>query len=172
MERAREPSNFDSFLQLYWLLAVLVALVHNSPPYYSLKCTALGIACPNIKSATSGKLKADPTLSRIAQSISHWVESGEEIASQISIQRGGEEVFNFYAADTVRTEGRFDDRSLATVFSNGKTFEALFMALAVDQKWIASYDDPVTAYWPRFPTNRKKYSIRISDVLRHEAGLC
>jgi len=157
------------------LLGILIAVVHHSPPYLSTRCT-LGLGqCPQVKHATTGKHqgdKADDILNRIKQSITHWIDSGEEIASQLSIRRKGEEIFNFYAADTVRTGNRFDERSLVTIFSNGKTFEAMFMAMAVEQKWISSYDDPITKYWRRFPTNRKKYDIRISDVLRHEAGLC
>lgn len=154
------------------VLAFTITIIHNAPPHLSLQCSGFGLYCPQITFAKSGKHKADETLNRIVKSITHWIDTGEAIASQLSIRQKGNEIFNFYAADTVRTGDRFDDRSLITIFSNGKTFEALFMALAIDQKWIDSYDDPITKYWPRFPTNRKKYNIKISDVLRHEAGLC
>ena len=153
------------------VVAITIGLIHYSPPYLATECLLFNIHCPVIdqKLVTDDK---HTKLQLIAKSITHWIESGEEIASQISIRSNTKETFNFYATDTLRTGDRFDDRSLCSIFSNGKVFEALFIAIAVDRKWIASYDDAVRKYWPRFPKRKGMADIQVKDVLRHEAGLC
>eukprot|EP01084_Bolivina_argentea_P194198 333167_1 len=156
------------------LIGIIIGIIHNSPPYLNTECVLLQMNCPKIKSQiinqqSDNKFKG---FDLIAKSIKHWISNGEEIASQINIRIKGKESFNFYAADSIKTNNNFDEKSLCTIFSNTKVFASLLIGIAIDKKWIKSYDDPVTKYWKRFPTNKGIYNLKIKDILRHEGGLC
>eukprot|EP01084_Bolivina_argentea_P192915 331081_1 len=123
--------------------------------------------------------------------LADYIRHGQDIGTQISVFIKNKEQLNYYAVD----KNRFPDynvSSLHTIFSSTKNISALLIAIAVNNKWINSYDDNIHKYWPEFPTksqffkvtkdnkgNRKlifedceneKY-LTISDILRHEGGL-
>jgi CubicO group peptidase (beta-lactamase class C family) len=56
-----------------------------------------------------------------------------------------------------------------TVFSSGKNLEVMAMGYLVE-RGLVNYGDKVTKHWPEFGQNGKE-SVRIADVMRHEAGL-
>ena len=59
--------------------------------------------------------------------------------------------------------------SITTIWSSGKNVAATLIAIMVDQG-LVNYESPVAEYWPEFAQNNKE-TIRICDVLRHEAGM-
>lgn len=59
--------------------------------------------------------------------------------------------------------------SLVQVWSNGKTFCSILLAMLADKDKL-SFDDSVSKHWPEFK-NKGKGFLKIKDVLRHEAGL-
>ena len=58
---------------------------------------------------------------------------------------------------------------LQTIFSSGKSFESVALAILYD-KGLFEYEDKVTKYWPEFGQNGKE-DIKISDVCQHRTGL-
>ena len=56
-----------------------------------------------------------------------------------------------------------------TIFSSGKSLEAIAMATLFD-KGLFQYEDTIGKYWPEFAQNGKE-NVKICDVLRHESGL-
>ena len=46
---------------------------------------------------------------------------------------------------------------------------SIMLAMMHDKK-LFDYDDKVVKHWPEFAPNQKE-NIKISDILRHEAGL-
>eukprot|EP01084_Bolivina_argentea_P071092 129284_1 len=156
------------------IIGIIIGIIHNSPPYLNTECVLFKINCPKIKSQIiqQSSMQDNNGYDLITKSMKHWIQNGEEIATQINVRIKGKESFSFYATDSLKTNNNFDDKSLCTIFSNTKTFAALLIGIAIDKKWITSYDDSVTKYWRRFPTNKGKYDLKIADVLRHESGLC
>ena len=58
---------------------------------------------------------------------------------------------------------------MTTVMSSGKSVASILMALMVDCRFL-DLNEKVTKYWPEFGKNYKGH-IKVSDVLRHGAGL-
>ena len=65
--------------------------------------------------------------------------------------------------------GNYSPDHIQTVWSSGKSVAGILMAIAQERGHF-DWNDPVTKYWPEFSKHGKDH-IRISDVMRHEAGL-
>ena len=63
----------------------------------------------------------------------------------------------------------FGPDKLTTVMSSGKSVASILMALMVDCGFL-DLNEKVTTYWPEFGKNYKGH-IKVSDVMRHGAGL-
>ena len=64
---------------------------------------------------------------------------------------------------------KYNAESLQTVFSSGKSIEAIVMAILYD-RGLFKYDDKVIEHWPEFGQHGKE-DIKICDILRHESGM-
>ena len=87
--------------------------------------------------------------------------------SQLCIYHQGTKVVDLWAS--VTHDSNFTPDSLITVFSSGKSLEAIAMASLVG-KGLLNYSAKITDYWPEFGANGKG-EVTVSELMRHEAGL-
>jgi CubicO group peptidase (beta-lactamase class C family) len=64
----------------------------------------------------------------------------------------------------------YDRSTLNLVFSNGKLFESIAIAMLVDRGYLA-FEDPIANYWPEYGQNGKE-DITMKDILSHRSGTC
>jgi len=65
--------------------------------------------------------------------------------------------------------GNYNAASLQSICSAGKNFEVLALARLVD-RGLLNWTDTLAQHWPRFGQFDKQ-AIRVSDLMRHDAGL-
>lgn len=63
---------------------------------------------------------------------------------------------------------QYDTSTLNLVFSNGKLFESIAIALLVDRGHL-DFDEPIATYWPEYAQNGKQ-DITMKDILTHRSG--
>ena len=95
---------------------------------------------------------------------------GQEIGARFTVVLDGEVVVDLVGghADRARTR-RFDERTLAPIFSAGKAIMALMIARLVDQGRL-DYEQPVVEYWPEFGQGGKS-TITVGQLMSHQGGL-
>lgn len=91
----------------------------------------------------------------------------KEEQGQLCVYHKGEKVVDLWGS--VNPDDGFDADSLVTVFSSGKSLEAIVIA------WLAGcdlveYNAPISQYWPEFAANGKG-EITVAQLMRHESGL-
>eukprot|EP00510_Aplanochytrium_minuta_P009350 CAMPEP_0184060318 /NCGR_PEP_ID=MMETSP0956-20121227/10696_1 /TAXON_ID=627963 /ORGANISM="Aplanochytrium sp, Strain PBS07" /LENGTH=463 /DNA_ID=CAMNT_0026356301 /DNA_START=28 /DNA_END=1419 /DNA_ORIENTATION=+ len=96
---------------------------------------------------------------------------GDELGAQITIYHNSKKVVDVWGSMDAHhsTAGLYDANTVQTVFSSTKNLTALCVCMLAD-RGLLDLDDKVSKFWPEFGQNGKE-DIRISDVLRHEAGL-
>jgi CubicO group peptidase (beta-lactamase class C family) len=87
--------------------------------------------------------------------------------TQLCVYYQGKKIVDLWASATA--DSSFSADSLVTVFSSGKSLEAIAMASLVS-KGLLSYSDLIVKYWPEFAANGKD-KLTVADLMRHEAGL-
>jgi CubicO group peptidase (beta-lactamase class C family) len=87
--------------------------------------------------------------------------------AQLCVYHRGEKVVDLWAS-VGNSEG-FSADAKTTIFSSGKSMEAIAIGMLVSQGLI-DYDAKITQYWPEFGVNGKQ-NITVADVMRHESGL-
>eukprot|EP01084_Bolivina_argentea_P157826 275016_1 len=137
-------------------VSIFLYIVHNATPYLKLECVAFNINCPVAKSY--GTIHDDKNtnsiyLQPLKQLMQQWIRNGYSTGTQLSVFINNKEKLNIFARDDVRYP-KLDHNSLFPVFSTTKNFAAMLIGVAVQNKWIKSYNDPVINYWPQFPTKR------------------
>lgn len=95
------------------------------------------------------------------------MQTKAEKEAQLCIYHKGKKVVDLWACSVDRKD--FNADSLVSVFSSGKSLEALGVAYLRDQGLI-DYDAKISQYWPEFSANGKA-EITVADLMRHEAGL-
>eukprot|EP01084_Bolivina_argentea_P159956 278594_1 len=185
-------SCFRVFFVLSILSSILIYRIHNGAPHHLTSCTLLAINCPKIKEGGPIYGGNNKFIS-LQNTLKSFVETGQDIASQICIYVDNKNELDYFVADSNRFPN-YNSSSLTTIFSSTKNIAALLMAVAVDNGWINSYNDKVIDYWHAFPiksqivylnndnnTGEQIYKfepikelkyITIADVLRHDSGLC
>lgn len=93
------------------------------------------------------------------------MNSKEEDSAQLCIYHQGRKVVDLWAS----RHSDFSPDSLINIFSSGKSLEAIALAHLLD-KGLLDYDAKIADYWPEFANNNKG-ELRVSDLMRHEAGL-
>ena len=88
-----------------------------------------------------------------------------EDKAQLCVYHQGKKVVDLWASK----QKDFSPDALITIFSSGKTLEAIALAHLVD-KGLLDYNARIADYWPEFANNNKG-NITIADLMRHEAGL-
>ena len=108
-----------------------------------------------------------PGFESVRDCFKHQMRTLAERNAQLCVYHKGEKVVDLWG--TAIGDDAFSPDSLVTVFSSGKSLEAIAVAFLVDQG-LLEYSAPVTDYWPEFGANGKD-GITVADVMRHEAGL-
>ena len=173
------PGELVFFTRVIGLLKGLCSTMEVRYPY--LKTTAT-VALETLKQAVDQKHHASgliypDTLARNASFQQHIRKVVEEVKEreellgmQVAVMHKGA----FLADVTAGTLGIADPRpvkpdTLFNVFSVTKGIAAALLHMAI-QRTGASYDDPVSKYWPGFEQNGKE-QCTLRHVLNHRAGL-
>ena len=110
---------------------------------------------------------AAPGFESVKQLYEHQMNTMAEQNTQLCVYYRGEKVVDLWASAT--DDSKFSGDSLISVFSSGKSLEAIAIGSLVS-KGLLSYDARITQYWPEFGSNGKD-GLTIADLMRHEAGL-
>ncbi len=108
-----------------------------------------------------------PGFESVRQLYEHNMHTLAEENTQLCIYHKGTRVVDLWASAT--NDSNFSPDSIITVFSSGKSLEAIAMASLVGKK-LLNYDDKITKHWPEFGANGKG-EVTIAELMRHEAGL-
>jgi len=138
------------------LLAIEIAVVHHQAPYLSQQCVAFRSHCPISKAygrIRDGSNGAAVHLHPLRQIMANWVRRGYAEGAQLSVFVANEERVNLFVRDDAK-KPKFNQNSITSIFSSSKNFASLLIAIAVQNRWIESYDDAVSRYWPDFPSTR------------------
>jgi CubicO group peptidase (beta-lactamase class C family) len=94
----------------------------------------------------------------------------DEIGADFALIVGGEVVADLWAGsrDVARTKPWTQD-TITNIWSSTKGINATCFAMMID-RGLASYEDPVSRYWPEFGAEDKQ-NITIGMLLAHQAGL-
>ena len=113
---------------------------------------------------------APSRFSEVKDAFAAQFAEGLELGARFTVCLEGEVIVDLIGGFMDRTRTRpWDERTLAPVFSTGKTVMALMMARLVDQGRL-DYDTTVASLWPEFARNGKEF-ITIGQLLSHQAGL-
>ena len=114
--------------------------------------------------------QAAPRFGAVKDAFAAHFEAGEELGARFTLVEAGDIVVDIWAgfADRQKTR-RFDDRTLAPVFSTTKALAALLMARLVDQGKL-DYGQTVASVWPEFAAAGKG-DITVEQMLSHQDGL-
>jgi len=115
----------------------------------------------------SVKGEVAPGYESVKELFSQNMHSPAEEKAQLCVYVKGEKVVDLVAAP--EGDETFTADSLVNVWSSGKSLETIAMAHLVD-KGLLDYNEKIVNYWPEFGNNGKM-NIKVSDVLRHQAGL-
>ncbi len=93
-----------------------------------------------------------------------------EIGAAVAAYWRGEKVVDLWGGRRApRGDDRWNQDTMAVVFSSTKGMSAMTLALANARGWL-DYDAPVARYWPEFAQHGKG-AITVRQLLGHEAGL-
>ncbi len=113
---------------------------------------------------------AAPKASTLAESLGNRSLTKDELAYLESFQTTS---FLVMRHDTILFEryfGEHDKNTVSNSFSTAKSVVSLLIAIAVDDGFIASIDEPVASYLSEF-NNKDMYGITIRDLLTMSSGL-
>ena len=68
-----------------------------------------------------------------------------------------------------KISNEFGPDKMTAIMSSSKSVASILMALMYDCGYL-NFDEKVAKYWPEFAKNYKGH-IKVSDVMRHGAGL-
>eukprot|EP01083_Nonionella_stella_P147880 467236_1 len=148
------------------IIGIFIYVIHNAQPYRLLECVAFSINCPiaitygTIDDKNSNRDHLKP----IKQIMQNWVRNGYSNGEQLSLFVNHQEILNIVAKDA-NQHPQFDQTSIMPVFSSSKNFASLAIGIAIQNKWIHSYDDKVIDYWSQFPT--KKITIPFEQYIKY-----
>lgn len=108
-----------------------------------------------------------PGFESVQQLFEQQMSRLKEQQGQLCVYRKGEKVVDLWGS--VNPDDGFTADSLVTVFSSGKSLEAIVVAWLAGRDLI-EYDAPISQYWPHFAANGKG-EISVALLMRHESGL-
>ncbi|MEE4302222.1 MAG: serine hydrolase domain-containing protein [Pseudomonadales bacterium] len=110
-----------------------------------------------------------PAFRPLQQRLERAFRRGAETNAQLCVYVDGECVVDLWGSASGEGDASFGPDSLVNIFSSGKSLEAIALASLVSRGRL-DYETPVVAYWPEFGAEGKE-SVRVCDLMRHEAGL-
>jgi len=121
--------------------------------------------------SSSEKIKVEGVCEKqyepVKEHLLEMLTKGKEENVQLCVYVNGNCVVDLYG--TAVGDNNYNHDKLQTIFSSGKSLEAIAMATLFD-KGLFQYEDTIAKYWPEFAQNGKE-NVKICDVLRHESGL-
>lgn len=111
-----------------------------------------------------------PRFERVREAFVANFAEGLEVGASFAVALDGHVVVDLWGgyADRARTQ-RWEQHTLANVWSTTKGFASLCIAMLVDRRRL-SYEQTVASVWPEFATSGKD-RLTIGDVLSHQGGL-
>lgn len=108
-----------------------------------------------------------PGFESVKQLYEHNMHHLAERNTQLCIFVGEQQVVDLWASTD--DDPAFSPDSLINVFSSGKSFEAIALAVLAD-RGLLDYNAAITEYWPEYAAQGKA-NTTVADLMRHEAGL-
>ena len=98
-------------------------------------------------------------------------KDGFDTFSQLCVYVGDQKVIDIWGRKENSSEfgTEADGDSLNVIWSSSKSVASFLVAKMVDSGRL-DLDEKVSKYWPEFAKNGKE-NLKVSDVMRHEAGL-